>query len=170
MNGWEGYIGISPAVGIADSGLYVTELPGINLNNLNKIADRPDKEDFQDVFKVCEKRVLLSFHAAFTAQLNICWHVCEPTVTECLMDHYKQKLAAALWWLIGAEIMIERQASDRLNRFTTIDLEKAGEMQAFFEARAAHELKNAVKSIDPGVCTESTVERKSFITFIEVLP
>jgi hypothetical protein len=79
-----------------------------------------------------------------------------------------------LWYAIGAETMIERQGSDRLNRFTTIDRKKAFELQKFFEDRYDYELNNAVKSIDPNrsgcVEPDTEVEHREFLRFMEVLP
>jgi hypothetical protein len=175
MDCLRGYIGISPAVGEVGSNLYLVELSGITLNNLEKIAERQaEQPDFEAVFRDCEKRAVLSFKAAFTARINDCYHICDSGLVECLICENRERLAAALWYAIGAEVMIERQGSDRLNRFTTIDRKKASDLQSFFEERYAYELNNAVKSINPNEssCIEpnADVEHKSLVTFIEVLP
>jgi hypothetical protein len=172
-----GYIGISPAVGVVESGLYLTELSGITLLNLGKIADShvPDGTgDFEAVFHDCEKRAILSFSAAFTARINECYHICDSGLVKCLICENREKLAPALWYATGAEVMIERQGSDRLNRFTTLDRKKASELQRFFEERYDYELNNAVKSINPNhsICIEpdKEVERRELVSFVEVLP
>jgi hypothetical protein len=175
MDCLRGYIGISLAVGEAESGLYLTELSGITLNSLEKIAERQTEQpDFEAVFRDCEKRAILSFKAAFTARINECFHICRMDIVECLVCEYRERLAPALWYAIGAETMIERQGSDRLNRFTTIDRKKAGELQKFFEDRYDYELGNAVKSINPNASgciePEAEAERRELIRFREVLP
>jgi hypothetical protein len=87
---------------------------------------------------------------------------------------HRERLAPALWYAIGAEAMIERQGSERLNRFTTLDRKRAGELQRFFEERYDYELNNAVKSINPNYdgCVEpdEEVEHKVFLSFVETLP
>jgi hypothetical protein len=175
VNCLTGYIGISPAVGEVESNLYLTELSGITLNNLEGIAEKQKEQpNFEAVFHDCEKRAVLSFKASFTARINDCYHICDSGLVECLVCENRERLAPALWYAIGAEVMIERQGSDRLNRFTTIDRKKAGDLQSFFEERYAYELNNAVKSINPNesACVEPDVEveHKALVTFMEVLP
>jgi hypothetical protein len=170
-----GFIGISPAVGEVESGLYLTELSGITLNSLEKIAERQTEQpDFEAVFHDCEKRAVISFKAAFTARINECYHICGSETVECLICEYREKLAPALWYAIGAEVMIERQGSDRLNRFTTLDRKKAGELESFFGERCEYELGNAVKSINPNhsgcVEPDREVAHREFLSFVEVLP
>ena len=63
------------------------------------------------------------------------------------MCENRAKAAVALWYFIGYELMIERIASDRLNRWTTIDLKKAKDLRDFFFERARFELDNAARSI-----------------------
>jgi len=174
MNCLKDYIGISPSVGVVESNLYLTDLAGITLNNLEKIAEqKPEQEDFKAVFKDCEKRALMSFVGSFTASINECYHICDIDIINCLICENKKILGGALWYLIGAEYMIERIGSDRLNRFTTIDRKKAKEFQDFFAEKFAFELQNAVRSIDPNKndCVDSEViEPKQLTDFIEFTP
>jgi hypothetical protein len=171
MNCLFSYIGVSPSGGEVASGLYLTGLPGVTLTNLNKIAGKgqDDEQDADGVFKECEKRALLSFRSAFTAEINECYHISDIDVIECLMCENKEKLAVALWYYIGAEAMIERQGSDRLNRFTTIDRKKAGDLQSFFEQRGLFELKMAVRgiSVDDSDCITRCVEHNNVIVTVE---
>lgn len=51
-------------------------------------------------------------------------------------------------YLLGAELMTERIFSDRENRFTNIDLEKARELRTEFEAGFKTELDLAISGID----------------------
>lgn len=45
----------------------------------------------------------------------------------------KELFTTALWYLLGAELMTERIFSDRVNRFTSVDLKKAHELKTYFE-------------------------------------
>ena len=171
MNCLIGYIGLSPSVGVVESTLYLTGLQGITLNNLNKIAGKgqDDELDAEGVFTECEKRAILSFRSAFTAEINECYHISDIDIIECLMCENKKKLAVALWYYIGAEVMIERQGSDRLNRFTTIDKKKAGDLQEFFERRGLFELQTAVRGLDVenSDCITRCVEYNETIKTVE---
>lgn len=170
MDCLKGYIGISPDIGTVESDLYLIELQGVTRDNLLKIASKPDQQDVQEVFNDCEKRAILSLKAAFKARLNECYRIANTDIIECLICENIEELAVALWYLIGAEVMSERQHSDRLNRFTTIDRKKAGELQTLFEERYAGELHNAVMGINPNDsdCVAQRVEHNGIVR--KVLP
>ena len=53
----------------------------------------------------------------------------------------------ALWYLLGHELMNERIYTPRLNRFTTIDLDKAKALRDAFKAEYEKELDNAIQGI-----------------------
>lgn len=74
-----------------------------------------------------------------------------------LVCNNKELFATAWQNLLGAEIMIERIGSDRKNRFTTVDLDKARELRDYFEAEADKYLALTIEgiSIDTGdTCLE----------------
>lgn len=60
----------------------------------------------------------------------------------------KSLFATALWYLLGAEMLTERIHSDRLNRYTTIDLKKALELRDEFYAQYKTELAAAIEGIN----------------------
>lgn len=60
----------------------------------------------------------------------------------------KQLFANALWYYHGAELMIERLFSERLNKYTTIDLKRAEQLQKYFADTAANELANVLDGIN----------------------
>jgi hypothetical protein len=76
--------------------------------------------------------------AVFSVQCKYDWLVCNNTDQFILPWQY----------LLGAEVMTERIYSDRENRFTGIDLEKARELRAEFEAGFTKELETAIDGID----------------------
>ncbi len=163
----EKLIGISEA---GDSGLYVTALPGISLENLNKIADKAEQQDADGVFKDVQIRVLNSFRNAFTAEINECYKISDLKIINTLICENKDILAVALWYLFGAEIMAECLMSNRLNRYTMIDRKKAKEQQEYFTQKFYEELTNAVKGINPNASLPEPVEHKSRIVTVQVTP
>jgi hypothetical protein len=170
MDCLKGYIGLSVQVATAESNLYVVTLPGISLHNITKIADKTEQTSdnlpsAQIVFNECEQRAIQTFVSAFTAAFNECYRLSDIDTIKCIICENKQKIAVALWYYIGHEIMIERTSTDRLNRFTTIDLKKAKELRDLLIDRAEYELSAAVKGINPhdSDCVEAPLECKEMI-------
>ena len=60
----------------------------------------------------------------------------------------KQLFANALWYYHGAELMIERLFSERLNKYTTIDLKRAEQLQKYFADTAANELAGVLDGVN----------------------
>jgi hypothetical protein len=60
----------------------------------------------------------------------------------------KDLFSTALWYLLGSEMMLERINSPRINKFTTVDLKKAKELQEYFEGMWKQELGIVIDSID----------------------
>jgi hypothetical protein len=167
----KGYIGLSARVAAVESNLYVDTLPGISLNNLSKIADKTDQfgnegePDAKKVFDECEDNAIQTFISAFIAGINECYCISDTDVINCIICANKTKLGVALRYYIAHELMIERTVSDRLNKYTTIDLKKAKELRDMFIDRAQYELQIAVKGINPhdGDCTEVPIEHREMI-------
>lgn len=60
----------------------------------------------------------------------------------------KVVFANALWYLMGAELMTERIYSDRLNRYTTVDRNRAMELRNEFREQYVIDLEQAVNGIN----------------------
>jgi hypothetical protein len=130
------------------SGLYINQLPGVNLEVIESIAD-DEQENFLGVWADVQTRALKKFALAVKAELNKCYSICDPTVVNCIVCENKDLFAVALWYFLGVELMIERTASTRLNRFTTIDVDAAEKLKSDFYTEFQGALKDAVSSINP---------------------
>lgn len=161
MNCLDEYIGLDTDSGECESGLYVTELPGISTGNLEKISN-PDGNAFKD----CRKRAVQSFLNSFLVAMNDCWRLRDAKLAEDLICENKGILGVSLWYFVGAEIMLERQSSDRVNRFTTLSLKKIAELETYFRDKADFELREAVKLIDPNISEDNPVECAALITTV----
>jgi hypothetical protein len=64
-----------------------------------------------------------------------------------LVCNYKNELATAWWYLLGAELMQERIYTDRINRYTTVDLSRAKDLRAQLKQDFMNELLTFVDSI-----------------------
>ncbi|HET6255865.1 MAG TPA: hypothetical protein VFE32_17440 [Puia sp.] len=77
-------------------------------------------------------------------------------------------LGDALQYLLGAEIMIERLASDRINRYTTIDRDQAEANQEYFESQSTEMLKQALDGIDIRT-SDCCIECNAPVTYREMI-
>jgi len=142
-----GYIGLRSAVGGAGSDLYLDTLPNINILNTQKITEI-DKDSADDIFKVVEKRAISKFVPLFMGELQNCRRVFDINVAKCLICENKELLSIALLYLMGVEMLNERLGSDRINRHTTTDRQKATEIREDYLNDFEIQLKAAVNSID----------------------
>lgn len=143
-----GFIGILGCNAQAPgSGLYINSLPGVTLEMVDKIADS-EQITYKGVWSEVEQRGILRFRTALMAKLNECYQINERTTVECIACENKDLLATSLWFLVGAELMIERIYSNRINRYTTIDKEQAEELRDHFTVEYEKELALAVQGIN----------------------
>lgn len=142
----KGYIGcMSNAPVEAESGLYVDALPDISMSILEDITT--NEESGCDTWSRIEDRGILKFRTLFIAEVNKCHKITDISACECLILSNKEVLATALWYLLGAEVMLTRRSSSRINA-ATIDRNKLKELRAYFEDQFQKELSTAVANID----------------------
>lgn len=164
----KGYIGlISGGSRVAPSGLYIDALPDISLQILEDITESKDGSGFE-TWSTIEDRGILKFRTLFIAEVNKCHKVTNIKICECLITSNKEVLATALWYLLGAEVMLTRRASSRINA-ATIDRNKPKELREYFESQFQKELSTSVASIDihASECfpEEESPEPRQLITF-----
>lgn len=81
----------------------------------------------------------------------------------------KGLFANALWYLLGAEIMIERLSSDRINRYTTIDRDQAQANREYFEGEYTTILEQALEGVDLRM-NDCCIECNAPVTYREMQP
>lgn len=161
-----GFIGFDGTVQTG-SGLHLTALPGISAYLLEGIKNRHEEDN--QTFNNVEKRSVLKFRTFFINELNRCWRVSDVAKAECLICANKELLSVSLWYLMGAEMMAETIGSERTNRFTTVDLDKAQNLRDEYMDVLHAELHTAVSGIDIATCIEEP-EHSGDIETIFVLP
>ncbi len=80
---------------------------------------------------------------------------------EALMCVNRTLFSTAVWYLMGAETMIERIFSDRINKWTTIDKKKAQDLYDYYLSEQEKEVAQVVDGIDLidyGCCIECDPE------------
>lgn len=156
----EGEVGANMAL----SGLYVDTLPDISLELTEKTPEID--EEIIELWQLVEKRGILKFRTLFISEVNRCHHVTDVKLAECLICDNKELLATSLWYLLGAELLLENLGSPRINRYTTLDRDKNKELRAELMDVFTHELSVAVAGIDVhnSSCIESDVVENNLIT------
>lgn len=151
--------------------LFINELPGVSIENIEALADN-EQETFLGVWADVQKRAFKKFALLAKAEFNKCYKITDNTVISCLVCENVDLFAVALWYLLGSELMIERTSSDVINQYTTIDLEKAEKLKAEFFAEFQASLTDAVNSINPkdSDCIQDCLECNDTIKFVTQLP
>lgn len=140
---------------IPSSGLFINSLPGINLKSIDKIADH-EQISFKGVWKDIQDRTLAKFNSEVQAAMLNKYRIvnCGDCTVEAIVCDQKEKFNTTLWYMLGVELMAERIYSDRLNRYTTIDLQKAKDLRVEFEVEAQRLMSLAIDSLDCSECIE----------------
>ena len=165
----KGYIGLLSGGSVpAESGLYIDALPDISLAMLEDITT--NEREAEETWSRIEDRGILKFRTLFISEVNKCHKVTDIAKCECLILDNKEVLATALWYLLGAEVMLTRRASSRINA-ATIDRNKPKELREYFESQFHKELEVAVHSIDihssPCFAEDEQPPEKALITFAQ---
>lgn len=166
-----GYIGLSSRVeATAESGLYVDTLPDISLELIEKT---PEDDEYRliELWKLIEKRGVLKFRTLFISEVNRCHHITDVKLAECLICNNKELLATSLWYLLGAELLLENLGSPRINRFTTLDRDRNRQLRAELMDIFMHELSVAVAGIDVhnSICLENVIENNLITTHAPII-
>lgn len=132
-----------------DNQLFINQLPGVTVQNMDALADGGEQETFIDVWADVKLRAMKKFEIQVKAKINKCYKIVDKTIITCLVCANKDLFAVALWYLLGTELMIERTSTDSLNRWTTIDLVKADQLKADFYTEYLAALDDAVNSFKP---------------------
>jgi hypothetical protein len=151
MDCLQDYIGIGFCGDAPASGLYITSLPGITLESIDKIATE-DQVTYAKVWEDAQKEAAIRFKSDFIAKVNECFEINTECDYEDFICENKDKLVNSWRFLLGNQLMIYRIYSTRLNRFTTIDIEAATELKDYYQSEYDKYLHQEVKFIDFSSC------------------
>lgn len=152
-----GYVGLSYCGGVyeqADSGIYLNSLPGISIESIDKIADS-EQITYLGVWDDVQKSAVAQFRIDVISELNKCFKLdrtCDYDTMICANDTV---LVQPWKYCLGVWLMIFRQNTDRVNRYTTIDLKQAGELRDFYQVEYERSLSQGVKLMDTSTCCMS---------------
>lgn len=145
------------------SGLFINvDLP-ISLEMIDKIADS-EQATFLGVWEEVQNRGLKKFELRVKAAYVEMWGQCD--IDENWYCTNKQELAMPLLYFLGAELMYERLYSTRINRYTTIDKNKASELRKDFLKEFDLQLRDALILIG----ADSPEQQGDVFSYVEVIP
>lgn len=149
------YIGLNYCLrGVYDvpaSGLYLNSLPGISIENIDKIADS-EQISYLGVWEDVQKFALAKFRLDVIKELSNCFKLQKSCDYDVLICDNVEELTLAWHYMLGVSLMIFRINSDRINRWTTIDREQAKELKDFYQVEYEKALTQGVLLMDTDEC------------------
>lgn len=150
------------------SGLLITQLAGLTLESMEKIAEK-EQVNFMGVWKDVQDVAWTRLQKDFRRLIRRCFDLADDADTDGLMCDNQADFADVWMYLLGNQLMLERIYSSRLNRYTTIDKEAAIELKDYYEAQYEKALDEAVKSVKIPDDTE-TIFSAPIISYREQMP
>ena len=133
------------------SGQFINSLPGISLESIDKIADN-EQLTYKGVWRDAQIEAWNRFYIDVINELSKCYKLQPYCDYEDIICLNKTRLITAWKYLLGNQLMIFRLYTQRLNRFTTVDLKQAAELRDFYQAEYEKSLELAAKVMDISSC------------------
>lgn len=163
------YIGLSYCLrGVYDvpaSGIYLNSLPGISIENIDKIADS-EQVTYLGVWDDVQKTALASFKLDVISEMNKCWKISKTCDYDSLICDNIEELALAWKYLLGVTLLLFRLNSDRINKWTTIGRDEAKELKDFYQIEYEKALKQGVLLMDTDACCLECEPNPSVVTWL----
>ncbi len=159
----KGFIPIKQGDTESPSGLFINvDLP-ITLDMLSKIKET-DQADLEAMWLEIQLRGIKKFIIRVKLGYRELFGIC--SIDDDWFCENKEDLAVALLYYLGSELMTERIFSTRINRYTTIDMEKAQKLKELFDNEFTVQLKAALEIIRGDLKDEAG----EVFTFREIVP
>jgi hypothetical protein len=163
------YIGLSYCTGgVYDSpasGIYLNSLPGISIENIDKIADS-EQVTYLGVWDDVQKSALAQFRLDVINEMRKCWQLNKTCDYDALICDNIEELTLAWKYLLGVWLMIFRLNSDRVNRWTTVSREEAVELRDFYQVEYFKALSQGVLLMDTDECCLKCEPNPSVVTWL----
>lgn len=147
------------------SGIYINSLPGISIENTDKIADA-EQITYRGVWEDVQKFALAQFRLDVMTEMRKCWKLNTDCDYDDLICDNIDELTLAWKYLLGVSLMIFRLNSDRINRWTTIQREEAKELRDFYQIEYEKALKQGVLLMDTDACCLECSPNPSIVTWL----
>ncbi len=154
------------------SGLYINQLPGFTLESISKISEREkvasETNSFIGLWNDVQDRSWIRLTKDFKRAMRKCFSLHVDTDYSLFICENQADFADVWWYLLGAELMLERAYTSRMNRYSTIDRESAVELKDHYNTEYAKALKEAVDAIK--IPEDEHLDCNPSITVVESLP
>lgn len=147
------------------SGIYLNSLPGISIENIDKIADS-EQISYLGVWADVQTFALAQFKLDVMTKIGECYKInTDCDYDEMICDNIEE-LTQAWKYLLGVSLMIFRLTSDRVNRWTTIQRDEAKELRDFYQIEYEKALKQGVLLMDTSECCLQCEPNPSVVTWL----
>lgn len=147
------------------SGIYINSLPGISIENTDKIADA-EQITYRGVWEDVQAFALAQFRLDIISELNKCFKLNKDCDYDTMICENVDELTLAWKYLLGVSLLLFRLNSDRLNRWTTIGREEAKELKDFYQVSYEAALKQGVLLMDTDECCLQCEPNPSIVTYL----
>ena len=154
MNCFIDYIGLSLCAGAYDapaSGIYLNSLPGLSIESIDKVANQ-EQVNYIGVWDDVQTNAVQQFKVDVIAEMQKCYQLNCDCDYESLICENLEVLTQSWKYLLGIWVLIFRINSNRLNRFTTLDITQAKELKDHYQVEYEKFLKQSVLCMDISGC------------------
>jgi hypothetical protein len=147
------------------SGIFLNSLPGISIENMDKIADS-EQITYMGVWNDVQTEALAQFRLDVIAEIRKCYKLEPECDYDTMICDNVDELTQAWKYLLGVTLMIYRLTSDRVNQWTTIQRDEARELKDFYQVEYEKALKQGVLLMDTSECCLQCQPNPSVVTWL----
>ena len=163
LDSWIGIRGCGTAT--PGSGQWINTLPGISLESIDRIADS-EQITYSGVWADVQEEAANRFYTDFVYELSLCYQLAPYCDYEAIICANLPKITKAWKYLLGNQLMLERIYTNRINWFTTVSLEAAGELRDLYQVEYENALKQAAKIVNTDECCLECGGNPETVTFL----
>jgi hypothetical protein len=148
------YIGLSLCGGAYDapaSGIYINQLPGLSIESIDKVANQ-EQVNYLGVWADVQTNAVQQLRADVIAEMNKCYQLNCDCDYDALICENIDVLVQSWKYLLGIHLLLMRIYSNRLNRYTTVDVTQAKELKDYYQSEYDKFLTSSVKCMDISSC------------------
>lgn len=147
------------------SGVYINSLPGITIENVDKVASN-DQVTYLGLWTDVQAFALAQFRLDVMNEIKKCYKINTDCDYDTMICYNIDELTLAWKYILGVTLMIFRLNSDRLNRWTTIGREEAKELRDFYQEQYFAALQQGVLLMDTSECCLICEPNPSIVTWL----
>lgn len=162
------YIGLSLCAGayeVPASGIYINSLPGLSIESIDKVANQ-EQINYIGVWNDVQANALPDFRVDIMGEMRKCYDLNCECDYDALICENLEVLTQAWKYKLGIWLLIFRINSNRLNRFTTIDIPQAKELLVHYQVEYEKMLSSSVLCMDITSCELCCGNNPSVVTWL----